>query len=149
MFFKDPFYFSNTNEIFTEAVTWYLGLFLNNPGWDFPGGLVVKNLSANAGVMGTPAPGRSPCQGATKPVCFYYWRLCAYSLCSVTREATAMRSPCTPMKSSPCPPQLEKMCVQQQRPSTAKNKTKKQSRLEREYRCCNTVHRTITAIVTW
>ena len=36
-------------------------LFLNNAGWDFPGGLLVKNLSANAGVMGSiPRPGRSP-----------------------------------------------------------------------------------------
>ena len=38
------------------------------------------------------------------------------------REAIAVRSPCTAMKSSPLLLQLEKACSQQQRPSTAKNK---------------------------
>ena len=33
-----------------------------------------------------------------------------------------MRSPCTATKSSPRSPQLEKACVQQQRPNAAKNK---------------------------
>ena len=37
-----------------------------------------------------------------------------------TRDATTMRSPCTAAKSSPCSLQLEKACVQPQRPSTAK-----------------------------
>ena len=37
---------------------------------DFPGGPVVKNLPANAGNTGwIPGPGRSPCYGATKPLC--------------------------------------------------------------------------------
>ena len=46
------------------------------------------------------------------------------SPCSATREATAMRSPHTAMKSSPRSPQLEKAHVQQQRPNIAKNKIK-------------------------
>ena len=37
------------------------------------------------------------------------------------REATAMRSPCTTLKSSPRSPQLEKAHAQQQRPNAAKN----------------------------
>ena len=36
-----------------------------------------------------------------------------YSLCSATREATAMRSPCTTMKSSPHTLQLKKAHEQQ------------------------------------
>ena len=39
-----------------------------------------------------------------------------------TREATAMRSPCTTTKSTPCSPQLEKARAQQRRPNAAKNK---------------------------
>ena len=38
------------------------------------------------------------------------------------REATAMRSQCTAMKSSPRWPQLEKGHTQQRKPNTAKNK---------------------------
>ena len=44
------------------------------------------------------------------------------SQCSTTREATAMRSPRTATKSSPCSPQLEKARMQQQRPNAAINK---------------------------
>ena len=74
------------------------------------------------------------CCGATKPVhhnywvcalehaSHNYWSLCAQSLCSTTREATAMRSPHTARKSSPHSPQLEKARMQQWRPNTAKNK---------------------------
>ena len=63
-------------------------------------------------------------------VCHNYWSLCTYSSRSAIREATTMRSPCTAMKSSPRSLQLEKACVQQQRPNTAKidkwiNKLKK------------------------
>ena len=84
------------------------------------------------------------CHGATKPVRHNYWACapeptnhnhwahvpqllqptCLQPVlqCSATREATAMRSPCTATKSSPRSPQLEKARVQQQRPNTAKNK---------------------------
>ena len=84
------------------------------------------------------------CHGATKPVRHNYWActleptshnywahepqllsLCTYSPCFTAREATAMRSPRTAMKSSPCLPQLEKACMQQRRPSTVKNKINK------------------------
>ena len=41
------------------------------------------------------------------------------------KKGTTMRNPHTLMKSSPCLPQLEKTCMQQQRPSAAKNKIKK------------------------
>ena len=73
------------------------------------------------------------CRGATKPVRHNYWA-CAlepfshsywsprtWSPCSTTREATAMRSPRTTMRSSPRSPQLEKARAQQWRPNTAKN----------------------------
>ena len=40
----------------------------------FPGGSVVKNPLANAGVMGSiPGPGKTPCCRAAKPVCHNYW----------------------------------------------------------------------------
>ena len=80
-------------------------------------------------------------RGATKPVHHNYWACalepvghnywaCVPQLlkptclepCSATREATAMRNPCTTMKSSPRSPQLEKACAQQWRPNAAKNK---------------------------
>ena len=48
------------------------------------------------------------CRGATKPVRHNYWSPHAWSPCSATREATAMRSPCTAMKSSLHSLQLEK-----------------------------------------
>ena len=38
------------------------------------------------------------CHGATKPMCHNYRGPHAYSLCSTTRAATAMRNPCTVMK---------------------------------------------------
>ena len=75
------------------------------------------------------------CRGATMPVSHNYWAcalepsrhnywsLRAESLCSATKEATAMRSPRTTTKSSPCSRQLEKARVQQRRPNTA-NKLK-------------------------
>ena len=74
------------------------------------------------------------CRGAAKPVRHNYWACtveptshncwspCAWSLCSTKGEATAMRSPCTAMKSSPHSPQLEKACMQQRRPNATKNK---------------------------
>ena len=44
-----------------------------------------------------------------------------WSLCSTAREASAGSSPHTALESSSCLPQLEKACLQQRRPSTAKN----------------------------
>ena len=43
------------------------------------------------------------CNRATKPMYRNYW-----SLCSITREVTAVRSPCSTVKSSLCALQLEK-----------------------------------------
>ena len=72
------------------------------------------------------------CYGATKPVNHNYW---AFTLEPAShnywarapraralqqREATAMRSPHTTTKSSPCSPQLENARAQQQRPNAAK-----------------------------
>ena len=59
---------------------------------------------------------------ALEPTSHNYWSLHAWSLCSTTREATAMRSPCTTTKSGCRSPQLEEAHVQQQRHNTAKNK---------------------------
>ena len=100
---------------------------------NFPGRAVVKNPPANAGDVGSiPALGRS------HRLCNPHSRACALQLlssqtitpeacvpqglCSTAGEATAVRSPCTTMKSSPCPPQVEKVHAQKQRPSMAKIK---------------------------
>ena len=99
----------------------------------FPGGAVVKNLPANAGDTGlSPGPGRPH-------MLWSYWArapqllsLNAYSPCSTTREATAMRSPRTATKSSPHLPQLEKAREQQRRPNAAKNKINKISKFKRK-----------------
>ena len=57
-----------------------------------------------------------------EPASHNYWSSPAYSPCSATREATAMRSLCTSTKSNPCSLQLEKARTQQLRPNAAKNK---------------------------
>ena len=54
----------------------------------------------------------SPRATTTEPACHNYWSLSAYSPCSATREATAIRSLRTARKTSPCLPQLEKACTQ-------------------------------------
>ena len=71
------------------------------------------------------------CRGATKPEHHNYWgrALEPASHNYWTREATAMRSPVTAMKSSPQSPQLEKACAQQRRPNTAKNIFKKKKKI--------------------
>ena len=66
----------------------------------------------------------SPRATTTEPACHNYWRPCAKSPCSATRQETTMRSPRTAMKSSPRWPQLETARAQQQRPNTANNKNK-------------------------
>ena len=68
----------------------------------FPGGAVVENLPANAGDTGS-----SPGLGGSHMLRSGWARgpqllsLRVWSLCSATREATAMRSPRTARKSSP------------------------------------------------
>ena len=69
------------------------------------------------------------CHGATKPVHHNYWACalepashnywspCTWSLCSTTRKATAVRSLCAAMMSSPSSPQLEKVRAPQWRPN--------------------------------
>ena len=92
---------------------------------------------ANAGVMGLiPGLGRFHMSGSNwvyepkllsagsgahelQPLSLCATTTEAQNLCSATREATAMRSPCTTMKSCPHWPQLEKAW-----PSAAKNKWK-------------------------
>ena len=68
----------------------------------------------------------SPQATTTEPAHHNYWSPHTYSLCSTTREATAMRSPCTATKSSPSSPQLEKARTQQWRPNTGKKKKKRE-----------------------
>ena len=70
-----------------------------------------------------------PWSTATEPVHHNYWA-CMLQLQKPVhlepvfckREATAMRSSCTEMKSNSHSPQQDKACLQQQRPSTTKNK---------------------------
>ena len=79
----------------------------------FPGGAVVENLPANAGVMGS-----SPCLGGSHVPRSDWARepqllnLRVGSLCSMTREAAMVRGPCTAMKSGPHLLQLEKALAQ-------------------------------------
>ena len=61
------------------------------------------------------------CHRATKPVCHNYRSPWAWSLCSRTGEATAMRSLRAVTETSLCLLQLEKS-LQEWRPSTAKKK---------------------------
>ena len=86
----------------------------------FPGIPVVKNPPANAGDMGSWVQSLvqedSTCHGATKPMCLKYWGPCAYSLWSA-KEALIPQ-----LENSLLCPRLENAHVQQQRPSTAKNK---------------------------
>ena len=74
---------------------------------DFPGGPVHKNPPANAGdssLIPHPSEQLSWCVTTTEPE--------LWSLCSGTRDATAVRSWSTDTREKP---------AQQQRPSTAKN----------------------------
>ena len=65
---------------------------------------------------------QSPWATTTEPTRHNYLGSCAWSLCSATREATAMRGPCTAARSGPRSSQLEKARTQRRRPNTAKNK---------------------------
>ena len=131
--------------LFTVSHLWEWKVLVKMVVQDFPGGAVVKNLPATAGDTGSiPGPGRSH-----MPQSNYARVPQLLSLCSRAcepqllsphtttteahvprahasqREATAMRSPCTTIKSSPCSLQLEKARTQQQRPNAAKKKDKK------------------------
>ena len=89
----------------------------------FPGGAVVESLPANAGDTGSsPGPGGSRMPRSNWAREPHLLSLCVWSLCSATREATAVRGPRTAMKSDPRLPQLEKALAQKRRPNTAKNK---------------------------
>ena len=79
-----------------------------------PGGEVGKNPPANVGNTGlNPGLGRLHMPWGNEARVHSYWAWAPSSLCSATREATAM-------KSSPCSPQLEKAHAKQQRASMAK-----------------------------
>ena len=65
--------------------------------------LVVQCIRLSLPIQGIWVPSQVlledfTCHGATKPMCHNYGGPHAYSLCSTTREATAMRNPCTLMK---------------------------------------------------
>ena len=88
---------------------------------DFPGGPVVRNLTANAGDTGlNPGPGRSHMPWSSKSYIAQVPSSCAYSLCS-TRGATTMRNSRTTANSSSCSLQLEKAHIQED-PVQPKNK---------------------------
>ena len=59
---------------------------------------------------------------ALEPACRTNWSPCAWSLYSITREVTPVRSLSTAKKSSPLSLQLEKACAEQWGPSAVKTK---------------------------
>ena len=95
--------------------------------WGFPGGTVDGNSPASAGDMcSIPDPGRFHMLQNNECLCTTTTEgFPLQNLNSATREATAIRSPCTAMKSTPLSPQLEKPLVQQRRASATKKKKKK------------------------
>ena len=78
-----------------------------------------NRLSTQGTLVGSLVWEDSSCCRAIRPVGHSYWACKPYSLCSTTREATAMRSPHTATKSSPGSPQLEKVLAKKWRPSKA------------------------------
>ena len=90
---------------------------------DIPGGPVVKNLPANIRDMGfIPGLGRYPhAVRQLSPRTTASKAHVPWSLNSATREATARRNPRTTTREEPLLTQLEKACVQLQRPSAAEN----------------------------
>ena len=82
---------------------------------DFPGGPGVNNLSANAGTRVQILVWEDPTGHRTiKSMHLNYWA------CAPQQEKSLQWENCNSMKTSPCSPQLEKACTQQQRHSTAK-----------------------------
>ena len=105
---------------FTQIV---VGISILKTTRGFPGGAVVENLPANAGVTGSsPGPGRSHMPQSSWARETQLLSLRVWSLCSATREAAIVRGPRTAMKSGPHLPQLEKALAQKRRPNTAINK---------------------------
>ena len=112
-----------------------------NKGWierdnpRLPSGSVVKNPSTSAvDMVLIPSPGIShvlqsnsahKLQVPSLRAAVTEARTPGASLCSIARETTAMRSRRSTTEDCPCSMQLEKADVQQQRPSTAKNKYSK------------------------
>ena len=89
----------------------------------FPGGVVVENLPANAGDVGSsPGLGRSHMPRSNWAHEPQLLGLSVWSLCSATREAAIVRGPRTTMRSGPHLPQLEKALALKRRPNTAKKK---------------------------
>lgn len=87
-----------------------------------PGATVDKNLPADAeDMVWSLILGDSTFHRATKPAHLNYSSPRTYSLCSVTKESTAIRSPYTAIKRSFCSLELEKAHTHQWRPSTTKN----------------------------
>ena len=95
--------------------------------------LVLQRLRIHLAMQGTRVQSLiqedSTCCRATKPLYHHHWARALPLLSFMClqpglhkREATAIRSLCTAMKSSPCSPWLKKAHMQQWRPSTAKNK---------------------------
>ena len=70
------------------------------------------------------------CCGATKPLRHSYWAHTPRA-CALQREAPAVRSPSTEMKSGPSSLQLEKAHMQEWRPCTAINRIKKKKKTNR------------------
>ena len=88
---------------------------------DFPGSPVVKNPPANAGDMGSIPGGRfHTFRGATKPVATTT-DACTLEPRLWNKRSHGNEKP-SQIGSSSCSPQLEKVPVQQQRPSSVKNK---------------------------
>ena len=67
---------------------------------------------------------QSPEATSTEPTHRSYWSPHTWSLCTPTREATAMRSPCIAARGKPLLGATREKPPQQQRPSTVENKLK-------------------------
>ena len=87
---------------------------------EFPSGALHKNSPANAANTNSMhGPGRFHVR--FQQLSHNHCARVPHSLFSTAREATAMRTPSTIMKSRPHSPQLKKACAKQGRPRTAKN----------------------------
>ena len=95
----------------------------NKWAWDFSGGPVVKNLPANAGDMGLiPGPGRS-CMPRGNCACRTQVLSPSPRAHAPQEKPLQWEAHAPQLESSLCSSQLEKACVQPQRPRAAKNKS--------------------------